>query len=395
AINRTAFREKHRWLIHLIEGAITGANATIIDLSDNLCWNDSCRVVDSNGIPIRRNSNVFTPKFAATYLTALDQVVHAAIAVPEENPGSTVIEAPNSNRGPRIASPTYDKIVAAPSDFTVDVGYEFVSPDSPFGVSHVTKVLNPGQPNLVFVYGDSHANQIKPRFLRIFEDRLGVRNRSNFPTVVVKSFDGTPALTCEKNYDSVMKVVETIQPKVFVHSMNWPQFLRPGGSDSDWHDPTSLQCCAAGYVDKCTYQRPKDVVKIVKQFERDIKRFTKLGIKVFVATINVEGPQFNPAHMLSGNDVGDTSPVSKAAFRQQNKWLLELVENATLAANATIIDYSDNYCWNDSCGVVDDLGRPVMKDSNHLTRTFSHEYLGVVDQIVHFALAQLASELNE
>ncbi|ETV90753.1 hypothetical protein H310_14491 [Aphanomyces invadans] len=80
--------------------------------------------------------------------------------------------------------------------------------------------------------------------------------------------------------------------------------------------------------------------------------------------------------MLSGNDVGDTSPVSKAAFRQQNKWLLELVENATLAANATIIDYSDNYCWNDSCGVIDDLGRPVMKDNDHMTRTFTHKYLG-------------------
>ncbi|KAF0709906.1 hypothetical protein AaE_012735, partial [Aphanomyces astaci] len=81
------------------------------------------------------------------------------------------------------------------------------------------------------------------------------------------------------------------------------------------------------------------------KFQQDMTKLTGLGIKVFVATINVEGEQFNPYHMLSGNDVGDVSPVSKAAFRLKHKWLLGLIEKATAAANATLIDYSDNYCF--------------------------------------------------
>ncbi|RHY83130.1 hypothetical protein DYB26_007369 [Aphanomyces astaci] len=385
SVNRSVFRTNHKWLIDLVEGAITGANATVIDFSENLCWEDTCRVVDPSGVPVRRNSNVFTPKFAAKYLSVLDQVVAATMATPDDVIAPP--DAPNSNRFSRIANPSYDKIMAAPRDFNVDVGFSPAPADAPFGTtSHATMMMNPGQPNLIFAYGDSHANQVKPRFLRSFEDRHGARNRSNFPTVVFKSLDATPALTCQEHYDIVMAVVERVRPKVFLHSMNWPQFLRPGGLDSDRSVAGTPKCCLAGYQDKCTYQRPKDVVTIMNKFQQDMTKLTGLGIKVFVATINVEGEQFNPYHMLSGNDVGDVSPVSKAAFRLKHKWLLGLIENATAAANATLIDYSDNYCWNDSCGVVDDLGRPVMKDTNHLTRTYTHKYLGVIDQIVDAAM---------
>ncbi|RQM29922.1 hypothetical protein B5M09_012346 [Aphanomyces astaci] len=344
SVKRSVFRTNHKWLIDLVEAAITGANATVIDFSENLCWEDTCRVVDPSGVPVRRNSNVFTPKFAAKYLTS----------------------------DCRIANPSYGKIMTAPGDFNVDVGFAPAPVDAPFGTTHATMMMNPGQPNLVFAYGDSHANQVKPRFLRSFEDRHGARNRSNFPTVVFKSLDGTPALTCQEHYNSVMAVVE--------------RFLRPGGLDSDRSVAGKPKCCKMGYQDKCTYQRPKDVVTIMNKFQQDMTKLTGLGIKVFVATINVEGEQFNPYHMLSGNDVGDVSPVSKAAFRLKHKWLLGLIEKATAAANATLIDYSDNYCWNDSCGVVDDLGRPIMKDTNHLTRTYTHKYLGVIDQIVDAAM---------
>ncbi|CAK4300329.1 unnamed protein product, partial [Aphanomyces euteiches] len=74
--------------------------------------------------------------------------------------------------------------------------------------------------------------------------------------------------------------------------------------------------------------------------------------------------------MLSGDDVGDIRPVYKSKFRQEHKELIDLVETAVAAANATLIDYADNYCWEDVCQVVDHYGRPIFKDSDHLTSTF-------------------------
>ncbi|CAK4492724.1 unnamed protein product [Aphanomyces euteiches] len=51
SVNRTAFRQDHAWLLEQIERTITAAKANVYDLSDNLCWEDECHVVDPNGVP--------------------------------------------------------------------------------------------------------------------------------------------------------------------------------------------------------------------------------------------------------------------------------------------------------------------------------------------------------
>ncbi|RHY21203.1 hypothetical protein DYB32_009872, partial [Aphanomyces invadans] len=293
-------------------------------------------------------------------------------------------EVPNSSRGPRIEQPTYIKLVQAAGEWNPDVGFESVPEGSPYGHDDHAKVLNPGQATVIVGLGDSHLDQIKPRFYKLFQDARAAGNP--FPTMVFKTHDGTPALSCIPAFHPFnMNMIKTIMPKVVFHSMNWPQFLRPGGADTDpLHE--NPRCCVPGYVDKCEYQSPNDVVEILRVFQEQMTQLRGLGIHVFVATTNPEGPSFDPNNMKQGSRVGDVRPISRSAFRLAHKDLLDKVESAIAASGATLIDYSDNQCWHDVCEVVNPKGEPIMKDSNHFRPGFAREYLSVVDQVVAAAL---------
>ncbi|KAG9399609.1 hypothetical protein AC1031_011996 [Aphanomyces cochlioides] len=356
-----------------IERTIQAAKATVYDLSDNLCWDDDCHVVDSKGVPVRKDSNLLTSTFAANYLSVVDHIV--AEATTSSNGSTESSDAPNSSRGPRIEEPTIPKIRAASSIWWPDQGYSQLTLvsnyASPLGTWRNTDaVMNLGQDKVVIAVGDSHSNQVKPRFLRLFNDRRAATNSSHFPTVVFKTLDGVPSLPCMNDYRPIFEMIKRVHPNVVLHSMNWPQFLRPAGKDSD---------------ELCEYQRPKDVRALMNQLQDDLAKLTALGIKVFVATLNPEGKQFDPKNMLNGDDVGDVRPVLRSEYREEHKELIGLIEAAVAGANAALIDYSDNYCWEDVCQVIDEHGRPIMKDNNHLTSTFAYEY--VVDQVIDAAMA--------
>ncbi|KAF0714551.1 Aste57867_3819 [Aphanomyces stellatus] len=329
-----------------------------------------------------KDSNTFTSAFAAEYLSVVDQVVAAAVEDIEDDEDTT--ELINTSRGPRVEEPTVAKIMQAVGDFSPDLGLEDTPADwDPFGA---TQVLNPGQSNVMFLWGDSHGNQVKPRLFH----RLKAHHHNSsktFPTIYFRSFDGTAMLPCINNYTNMVDAIKALQPKVLLHSINWQRYLRPTGSDAD-ESTKPHQCCTGDYVkDKCQYQRPKDVVAILNQFQKDMAELTSLGIRVFIATMNPEGDQFDPKHMLSGDEVGDVRPVLKSAYREVHKELVGLVEAAIHGANATLLDYSDNYCWEDVCQVVDMYGNPIMKDNNHLRTNFGFKYLSVVDQAVSAAMA--------
>ncbi|KAF0691530.1 Aste57867_17271 [Aphanomyces stellatus] len=383
-VNRTAFREHNQWLIGLVEHAITAANATILDLSDNYCWEDRCNVVDHDGTPIMKDSNTFTSAFAAEYLSVVDQVVAVALNAADLNNDDATDEAPNTSRYPRIEEPTVSKINQAVDDWATN--YRVDELPVGFDAWGATQVMNPGQTNVIFAWGDSHTNMIKPRFFKGLMSHHVASNLSNFPTIYFRAINGEGMLPCNENYTAMVNTVKAVRPKVLLHSVNWPQYLRPKGKDSD-EFPMPPKCCPVGYKEDCLSMRPKDVVAFLAQFQKDMAEFTRSGIRVFIATINPEGDQFDPKHMLSGDEVGDVRPVLKSAYREVHKELVGLVEAAIHGANATLLDYSDNYCWEDVCQVVDMYGNPIMKDNNHLRSNYAFKYLSVIDQVVAAAMS--------
>jgi hypothetical protein len=52
--------------------------------------------------------------------------------------------------------------------------------------------------------------------------------------------------------------------------------------------------------------------------------------------------------------------------------------------NATIVDLSNNQCWNDICEVLTPTGYPIMYDTDHYTKTYSENWASNVDFLTEF-----------
>ncbi|KDO18808.1 hypothetical protein SPRG_15894 [Saprolegnia parasitica CBS 223.65] len=301
----------------------------------------------------------------------------------------TAAEVPNMSKPPMYESPTVAKILAAKGDFQPD-GPEFHTVDagSPYIPTSENMILNMGQKdNLVIVFGDSHGHMLKPRFSYLY--RQAVNKSAPFPTIVFKTRNGTPPLGCTPGHADVVAMIKQVKPKAVFYATDWPQWIRPNAGAAD--HGTSPQCCTPGYVDACNNQSPKDAKQLLATFQSELAAFTALGIKVFVATLNPEGPAFNFANMLNGNSVGAVAPVSKSAYKAAHAELIAMVEGAVKAVNGTIIDYTDNQCWKDDCNVVSNVGEPLMRDNDHFRPAYVASYLSVVDQVAIAGLSNATS----
>ncbi|KAF0701028.1 Aste57867_8474 [Aphanomyces stellatus] len=292
-------------------------------------------------------------------------------------------DVPNSSRGPSVAPPTFEKIMAAIDDVNYNQGLLPIPLGSPYGISG--DLLNPGQPNVVVALGDSHLDFTKPRFVKLFQD---ASNASTFPTMVFKVAMGTSVLQCAHNFVANLDMILRVKPQVAFVSFYWWTYIRPDGAATDLlHHP--LPCCSNYWHQPCQFQSQRDAVELVRNFQAHMTRLTAAGIRVFVAGVNVDGMEYHPSNMVSGGDVGVVDPVSRAAFEAKRAFIIGLVEPAVAAAGATLINFSDNMCDGDICQVVDPDGVPIMKDDNHFTASFVRTYLSVVDQVAAAGMAPL------
>ncbi|KAF0699493.1 Aste57867_9963 [Aphanomyces stellatus] len=394
-LSRSIFRQTHATVVELVEAAIARANATMLDLSENQCWNDMCAVVDTASVPIMINEHLFRSSVAATYLSVLDVVVTAALA----NTAGTATAQPsipkqremfNTAKGLLLSPPTYAKIIQAVPDWDPDFGYSPTPQNTIYAPWHEEDYeLNPGQPNVIMLWGDSHANMLKPRFLELFTQHTQRGGApSGFPSIVAKTKWGRPMLSCfQPMYDNYVAMIKATKPKVLLHSLRWIAYLNPGLSDDAPLD-TPEYCVTPHYEAKCMKHRPKDVTAWLKTYSADLAAIGAQGTAVFAATMNPEGYAFMPEHMLSGSDVVDVKSVDRAAFRKANQFLVESIERAIHDANVTMLDYSEHYCWNDVCEVLTRAGEPVMRDHDHFRRTYVRDYVNIVDQLVEAAMAK-------
>ncbi|KAF0713005.1 Aste57867_4563 [Aphanomyces stellatus] len=126
--------------------------------------------------------------------------------------------------------------------------------------------------------------------------------------------------------------------------------------------------------------RPR-VVELLSRLQVEIQDLVESGFQVFVATVNPQGEAFRPVNMLSGDSVGSVAPVIRSIFRQQHQTIISLVGNTIAAANETLVDYSDNQCFDDVCQVVSMReGGPVNFDSHHFRYYFARTYVASLDR---------------
>ncbi|KAF0695101.1 Aste57867_14060 [Aphanomyces stellatus] len=294
-------------------------------------------------------------------------------------------EKDNWSKPPRLAEPTVEGISAAMSYscwFNYS-GYAHLSEQEDESVWHVLNQRGTGP--VVAALGDSHLTMLAPRFKYLFD--VATAANQPFPTMYYRGRSGTPPLTCAPNHTGDVAFIKSVKPKVVFYSTNWIQFLRAGGGD-DGPKADEPKCCLGSYIDSCNYQNMADVHELLERFKAEVRDMIALGARVFVATVNPEGPECSPFNMLSGGGVGAVAPISRAAFRKKHDKFISIVEAAIQASGATMIDYSDNQCYNDVCEVVSMReGVPMFRDTNHFNPFAARNYLTVLDQIVEAAFA--------
>jgi peptidoglycan/LPS O-acetylase OafA/YrhL len=299
---------------------------------------------------------------------------------------------PNMSRGPRLHEASVDLVrkgrIGAHVWFGEKTWKEYDRKISKrIAGGFELKVLNrneSGNVPVVVVVGDSHANMIAPRFIKLFED--ATRQQKPFPTVIFRTHTGTPPLSCRNDtHPDDIAFLKSMKPKSVLYSTNWPQFLRPG--DKSGNNGPNPKCCTVEYSDDCgEYQTWDDVDLILRKFQDEISGLVANGMKVFVATINVEGVEFDCRKMIDGNSVKLPPPVRLSMFRKKHEKLLSKIETTVKDAGATIIDYSDNQCWEDICEPVTMReGEPIMFDDDHIRAYTARNYLSVLDQVIDAA----------
>jgi len=175
--------------------------------------------------------------------------------------------------------------------------------------------------------------------------------------------------TCpENNVANDMQFIVNLKPAAVFIVNNWDIWMNQQGSCVTW--TTEEERVANGN-------------KVLDAFVEDIKTIKSVGTKVYVTNLNVFGEKFNPASMYSAFGVVEErlKPVKRSEFRSQYKELIDRVESRIKSTGATMIDLSDDYCYNDSCEVIDRYGNPIMKDSNHFRPFYAPAYSFSMDQV--------------
>ncbi|EQC35254.1 hypothetical protein SDRG_07482 [Saprolegnia diclina VS20] len=242
------------------------------------------------------------------------------------------------------------------------------------------EVINPGHEadGTLVVLGDSHADMTVPRFMKLYDDAVAAK--TPFPTIVLKDRWGRAMLPCRPEFAANLEMLKHVKPQAVLVVVHWVQFLNPGGPlDRPYADPP--QCCLEEFT-ACAEQTMKDVQHIFDAFGAELAKVSALGIKVFVVDQSPEFPRMVPNTWLSGSSVKPPAPVSRAAFQKEMAWLLDPLHAAVAVANATLLDYAENYSTGDLLTLVDADGHPTMTAGNHLSTYTSRKYLSIVDQVV-------------
>ncbi|ETV93228.1 hypothetical protein H310_12824 [Aphanomyces invadans] len=296
-------------------------------------------------------------------------------------------DLPNPSREKRVQNTTFLQAIQGGKDMN-DVwktNLTALNKTSPYGYHPHAQVLNPDKESngLVIVLGDSHGDMTKPRFLKLYE--AAVNANLPFPTMVFKTEFGRAPLSCEAATDVDFAMVKAMKPQVVFYNFHWLQYLRPEASTGTL--PSANPRCCNSLYELCPYQTQADADELVRRWKEQVKQLVGLGIRVFVAQQYVENGRFYYAYWLEGNAVKAVPPpYVRSQFEAEHRHLLSVIANATQEANATLINFSDNLCWEDLCQVVNGHGEPVLADDNHIRAYTARNYLSVVDQVVEAAL---------
>ncbi|OQR88802.1 hypothetical protein ACHHYP_06626 [Achlya hypogyna] len=257
----------------------------------------------------------------------------------------------------------------------------FIFNDNAFpGNIEYCQILNPGHETTgtLVVLGDSHADMSKARFVQLLQEATA--KNEPFPTVVFKTRWGRAMLPCRPEFAANLEMLKVVKPQAVLFVIHWVQYLNPG-APSGTPASSPPPCCVVEH-EQCKEQSAADVAEIFAQFEAGVAELTALGIKVYVVDQSPEYKQMNSGGWISGDNVKVPARISRAAWRTEMAWLLQPLHAAVKGANATLLDYADNYSKGDTLVLTDLEGYPVVAVEQHLSTNTARYHLSVLDQVI-------------
>lgn len=74
-VKRSEFRDRYKRLIDEYETNLKSLNVDMIDLTDNLCWEDTCHVLSPEGYAVYVDENHYGKLYSRHWNSAVDHLV--------------------------------------------------------------------------------------------------------------------------------------------------------------------------------------------------------------------------------------------------------------------------------------------------------------------------------
>ncbi len=182
--------------------------------------------------------------------------------------------------------------------------------------------------------------------------------------------------SCPLAMEQVQALVQSGLYERVIVAASWDGYFRADSPICAW---TNGQCDAK--LSSPEYARDN-----FQQAERLWRLWVQRGVQVFVAlpepTLRFNQPREMARRTFLGLNMASAESVDVKDYFDENGLVRSFLERAADHAGAVIIDPAAQLCTNIECRFVDDMGAPILRDSNHLRASWVIKAMHYPDAIL-------------
>jgi hypothetical protein len=232
----------------------------------------------------------------------------------------------------------------------------------------------------VLLIGDSHVHQTIPRLEALVDHNPQLSVSFNFIVV-----GGCPPIMhtvspeyphCTGSHDAVLKAARDGEFDTVVFGGCWNCYFLP------LHGEHGIPAYYVDGADRLAMGRAEGANAALRMLEQELAELTAKHKKVYLLLDNPTDKSFPPAHLLKGHRWGQISvdqSVSPVPWADEQARLHERMRQIALRAGAQVIDPIPTLCPDGQCIRLTIDGRPIYRDSDHLTASYAREYARYMD----------------
>jgi peptidoglycan/LPS O-acetylase OafA/YrhL len=237
--------------------------------------------------------------------------------------------------------------------------------------------------------GDSHLEQFSPRVLTLLNGAVPQAlfvTRGGCPPIPNVFEDKHPA--CRTFVDEALKIIgETKTLKTIIVGACWNcYFINQVKQPAPVNDPYNFYYLEGS--ERHNFRTQDGRARALSSL-RSFVELLSLHYNVFLLLDNPQGPDFDPKgqaskmrmpYLLSGSLPSQMSTKIQVAADQQR--LNEELKRLAAEVQVVTIDQIEHLCPSGYCNTLDDNGRPIHKDSDHLRSQFVRSGAIYIDQVI-------------